>query len=201
MSTAVVDGPAYVGLGVGAPLEAPAVEPRIAADTVPLPAELLDGGEEIILALKPSLWFVWFDSFKWIVTGLVVVAGAAVAGGRMQWMAFSTLVQITALVVASRLGIGLLRWVSRFYVLTNRRVMRLRGVFRADVCDTLLTDILHTRVTAAFYERGLKLGTLRFTTEDADRHSAHWYHLPRAEQVHAEVRAAIRRALDRKPLG
>jgi hypothetical protein len=32
------------------------------ADRVSLPADLLDGGEIVLLALRPSLWFLVFDS-------------------------------------------------------------------------------------------------------------------------------------------
>ena len=51
------------------------------------------------------------------------------------WLAFATwtiaagsLAQLVMAVVGLRLGLALLQWVSRVYVLTNRRVMRIRGV-------------------------------------------------------------------------
>ena len=38
-----------------------------------VPAQLLDGGEVVILAIKPSLWFILFNSFRWVaVLGLLV---------------------------------------------------------------------------------------------------------------------------------
>src|SRR5437016_3942167 len=43
----------------GAPSEA------IVADVL-VPAHLLDGGEIVIFAIKPSLWFVIFSSVRWL---------------------------------------------------------------------------------------------------------------------------------------
>ena len=66
----------------------------------------------VILALKPSLWFVPFDSLKWLAAGVVVLVGAALAGGPMQLVSYSALLQGTIVVVICRVAVALLRWVS-----------------------------------------------------------------------------------------
>lgn len=184
----------------GAATEAPVTPSLTKAEPIALPMDILDGGEVIILALKPSLWFVLFDSLKWIVAGAVVIAGWALAGNT--WARFSETLaaQLTMLAVGCRLGVALLRWVSRFYVLTNRRVMRVRGVFRPDVLDIQLTRVMNTRVTQALNERMTALGTLHFAADRPMPRDCAWRNIAHPEEVHAEVRRAIERALDNHPV-
>ena len=201
MCTATLESPAYSGIGPGTTAEAPPDEPAVRTGNLPLPAELLDGGEVVILARKPSLWFVLFDSIQWMVAGAVVIVGAALAGGHMDLVTYSTLVQGTLVVVACRIGIALLRWVSRFYVLTNRRTLHIHGVLRAHILGIALTDILNTRVTVGWHERPVGLGTLRFACEQTAQHDTAWHNLASPDEVHAEVRRAIERAIDQQQSG
>ncbi|MCK4658954.1 MAG: PH domain-containing protein [Phycisphaerae bacterium] len=201
MCTATLESPTYSGVGPGAATEAPAEEPVVSAEKILLPVDLLDGGEVVILALKPSLWFVLFDSAKWMVAGVVLIVGAALAGGRMEGVSYLTLAQGTMLVVACRVAVALLRWVSRFYVLTDRRVLRIHGVLRANILDIALTDIINTRVTALWHERLAGLGTLRFACQSAEQNNTSWCHLAKPDEVHSQVRRAIERAIDRRHHG
>jgi hypothetical protein len=107
--------------------------------------------------------------------------------------------ELACLMIAARVGVALLRWVSRFYVLTNRRVMRLRGVFRADVCSCLLLDVRNTRVIRGLHERAAKLGTLEFISDKLAGLDPHWYNIAKSDEVHARVRRAIERAIDNQP--
>jgi hypothetical protein len=90
--------------------------------------------------------------------------------------------------------------VSRFYVLTNRRVMRIRGVRWADVLDILLTRVINTRLTQAPHEKVTALGTLHFAADQPVQRDCAWRHVAHPEEVHAEVRRAIERALDHQPV-
>jgi hypothetical protein len=199
MNTATLESPNCTGMGAGTAAEAPAEKPvAVRAARMSLPLELLDGGEVVILALKPSLWLVLFDSLKWIVAGVVVMTGAAWAGGSWAGISYSTLVQGIVLVMVVRSAVALLRWVSRFYVLTNRRVLRIHGVFRAHILDIPLTDILNTRVTVGWSERLVALGTLRFACAQAPAHDPSWHCIAHPDEIHAQVRRAVERALDRQ---
>jgi len=198
MSTTTLESTSFSGIGPGTTAEAPPEESAASTENVRLPVELLDGGEVLILALKPSLWFVLFDSLKWIVAGGVVITGAALAGGRMDLVSYSALIQGTVLVIACRVAVALLRWVSRFYVLTNRRVLRICGVLRVHVLDIALVDVINTRVTVSWHEHGAGLGTIRFACEQAASNDTAWHNIARPDAVHAQVRRAIERAIDRQ---
>ena len=122
------------------------------------------------------------------------------AGGTWALFSETLAAQVTMLAVACRLGVAVLRWVSRFYVLTNRRVMRIRGVLRADVLDITLPRVINTRVTQALNERMTGLGTLHFAADQPMPRDCAWHNIARPEEVHAEVRRAIERALDNQPV-
>ena len=192
--------PVLTAASAASSTEAPTAPPLTRTEPIALPLDLLDGGEIIILAIKPSLWFVLFDSIKWIVAAAVVIGGWALAGNT--WARFSDTLaaQLTLLVVATRLGVAVLRWVSRFYVLTNRRVMRIRGVLRPDVRDILLPRVINTRLTQALHEKITGLGTLHFAADKPLPSDCAWRNIARPEEVHAEVRRAIERALDHHPV-
>src|SRR5262245_46491126 len=104
--------------------QAPAPTMTLAADGL-VPAQLLDGGEIIILALKPSLWFVPIVSLRWLALAVLLFACAQWSGlAGYSW----TLIQVALIIAFGRLGYAMLQWASRSYYLTNRRVMRIRGV-------------------------------------------------------------------------
>ena len=60
-----------------------------------------------------------------------------------------------------------MQWASRVYVLTNRRIMRIRGVFSADLFECALVKIIGSKVVAGPHERVLRLGTIRFNVGQA----------------------------------
>ena len=63
---------------------------------------------------------------------------------------------------------------SRLYVLTDRRILRVRGVFRRSVVDCPLDRIQHITLTRLFRERLTGLGTLGFATAGNDGVEAYW---------------------------
>lgn len=163
-------------------------------DVALLPADLIGGDESVIFAIKPSLWFIVFDSAGWIITALILVIGASWFAEAIPAISESQFMTVVLTGVSLRVCIALLRWVSRFYVLTNRRVMRIRGVFRADVFECPLVNIRDTAVDVTFHEALAKLGTLKFTIRDRRENHAAWRNVASPHDVHAEVRKAIDRA-------
>ncbi|NOS99191.1 MAG: PH domain-containing protein [Phycisphaerales bacterium] len=169
------------------------------ADVAMIPQTLLGGDESILFAIKPSLWFVFFDSAVWLVGCLVAILCGSWIARVTPSMTEPQVMSAVLTVAGIRVGIALLRWVSRFYVLTNRRMMRIRGVFKADVFECPLVNIRNTVVTHGFPEALANLGTLHFIISESGEFRAAWRNLPHPHDVHAEVRKAIRRAIDCQP--
>ena len=168
---------------------------RTSAESLVIPADILDGGEIVLLAIKPSLWFVVFDSARWIVVGALLLILAAVTPLRPIDLSVPSITQLAFLIMAGRMGVGLLRWVSQFYVLTNRRIMRLRGVFKADIHSCPLLRIRRTGVSVGLHERITNLGTIHFFVDAEPNPDLHWRQVAHADEVHDR----IRRAIDRLP--
>ncbi len=159
-----------------------------------LPAHLLNGDEIVILAVKPSLWFIVFTSARWLLGLLVVALLAGWIGQRFPFLNRPLIIQGTVALGAARVGLAMLQWVSRLYVLTNRRVMRIRGILNIDLFECPLTKIQNTYVTLAWYERLTRLGTIAFATAGTAVIEACWTHVNNPLELHERVRSAIQRA-------
>lgn len=163
-------------------------KPRAAA--IPL----LDGGEIILFSLKPSLWYVAIVSARPVL--LTSLAAAAVAyASRDGWTTLGS-VMFVALVIATitRIMLAALQWASRLYVLTNRRVMRFKGVFNVELLEASLLQVQQTDLNIAWYQRWLRLGTIRMQTRCRDAERIVWAHASRPAAVYHTLIRAIRRA-------
>lgn len=90
-----------------------------------LPADLLDNDEIVIFAVKPSLWMIVFLSFRWLAAMGVVIVMAVECRQQLAWVNPKTVVHVAAALGAVRVGLAMLQWASKLYVLTNRRILRL----------------------------------------------------------------------------
>jgi uncharacterized membrane protein YdbT with pleckstrin-like domain len=149
------------------------------------------------LAIKPSMWFVALSSFRWVALGvaMMVFSTSDWSPGQFKWYIYYA----GCWIALGRIGWSVLEWVSTLYVLTNYRVMRLRGVFNIDLFECRLRNVQNTFLTASFAERILRIGTITFQTGSAG--TASWRMVARPWEIHEQVVAAIRRAQDRNGNG
>lgn len=171
-------------------------EPIAAVDI--LPAHLLDGGEIVILAIKPSLWFILFTSFRWLIAMLLIILTSKWLGEIIPHLNSMMIIKGALVLAAARLGFAMLHWVSRLYVLTNRRIMRLTGILNIDIFECPLTKIQNTYLSLAWYERITGLGTISFATAGTGGIEASWINVNNPTELHERVRSAIHRA--QKPM-
>jgi uncharacterized membrane protein YdbT with pleckstrin-like domain len=160
--------------------------------TPALPEQLLDGGELIVFAIKPSLWFIVLASAKWLAAALVIWVAARAA---LSSTLALPLMQLAAAVAIARMAWATMQWSTRLYVLTNRRVMRIRGVFNVQVFECPLSRIENTELLLSLGERLVRAGTIYFSTASGD--SSVWRTVARPLEVHERLREAIRRARNR----
>jgi hypothetical protein len=167
-----------------------------------VPAHLLNEGEQIILAIKPSLWFIVFRSAPLILILFLFLLGFGYffpvesLGG---WS--RTIHQGVAIVIFLQLLSAVLQWTSRLYVLTDRRIMRVRGIVNIDVFECPLMKIQNTYITLAWYERLFGLGTILFATAGTAGLEAAWQNISQPLEVHELIRKAIFEAQRRWPNG
>jgi len=156
--------------------------------------ELLGGDEIIQLSIKPSLWYIPLVSLN-VVVPMLLLAAAVAFGMRFGWNLIGTIVFQAALcIAAARVAIAALQWASRLYILTNRRVMRFRGVLNVEVADCPLARIREASLDVAWYQRLPRLGTIHITPAKDAAPMFTWDHLARPSTVYQTLIRAIRRA-------
>ena len=174
-----------------------ATAPTISSLVGVVPEKLLDEGEIVILAIKPSLWSILFNSTKVLVALVVLVALASYlptsAFDRIG-VSMTTACQIVVVLMILQLTVAFLQWLSRVYVLTNRRVMRIQGVLNVEVFEAPLLKIQNTFITLAIHERVFRLGSIHFATAGTGLLEATWMNVNSPLETHEIVRNAIRHA-------
>jgi membrane protein YdbS with pleckstrin-like domain len=165
-----------------------------------VPAHLLGDGEQIILAIKPSLWFIVFHSAPLIVIMTLFLIGLRYffpGEGLSSWS--RTIHQVVAAVIFLRLLTSVLLWTSRLYILTDRRILRIKGIFNIDLFECPLVKIQNTFMSLAWYERLLGLGTILFATAGTAGAEAAWQNINQPLEVNELIQKAIIDAQRRWP--
>ena len=163
-------------------------------DGVPLfAAAMLEPAEIIIGVWRPSIAWIALRSAR----GLLAIAAlsmlvAASAGWAGQTWGGIALQAGTVLAVA-RAGAAFAEWASRVYVLTDRRVLRRRGVLAPTVYSANLNALRRVELLQNGIDRALRTGTITFSTRVEGRYEAAWLMVPRGTDVLAVVEDARRR--------
>ncbi len=162
-----------------------------------VPAHLISKDEQIILAIKPSMWFILFNSAKLIIFLLVVLLFTHLFRSNLSYYWYQKILQISAILFLVQLIASFLQWLSRLYILTDRRVLRIRGVFNIDIFEAPLTKIQNTFLTFGIHERIFGLGSIHFATAGTSRTEASWVNINHPLEVHEIVRETIRKSQNR----
>ncbi len=159
-----------------------------------IPSQLLQPSEIIILLLKPSPWYIVLGSLGALAAIAVFAAIALLLQSRgLIPIARGDLLFSAAGVVAVRLFWQFLDWLSRLYVLTDQRIIRMKGVTRVQVFETPLKNVQHTETIFTLRERLFALGTITFATSGTAGIDASWLMVPQPLEVHRIVVQALRR--------
>lgn len=153
-----------------------------------LPAELLQPGEVIILLLKPSLWYLLLMPLRTLLMIVllsyamfylcdyislpmtrhdILIAGGGLFGLRVFWQ--------------------FLNWLSRIYVLTDQRIIRVKGVFHVEIFEAPLKKLQHTQTTFLVRERLFGLGSIHFYTAGTNMPEASWEMITHPLEAHQQI--------------
>ena len=132
---------------------------------------------------------------------LAVLALLAVSGnylGRI-WPTvhgLKTIELLCGLFALVRLAAACCQWAGTLYVLTSRRVLRIRGGIKVDIVGCPLVDIRQTAMlTTGLLERFGRIGTLFFQTEKGNLTGGEWVHISRPGEVLKMIDKARTQAL------
>ncbi len=169
-------------VGVGAAAATPSLATLLTRN-------VLQDGEIILLILKPSLWFIVFSSMRFAAVIVLLLVIARVLPGPD-----AAVMQIGVLLVIGRVMWAVLQWMSRLYILTDRRIIRLQGVFTVDVFESPLRKVARTRLIFSLRERLAGLGSIEIIPEDNSLPVGGWQTINHPAEVHEKVVATINRA-------
>lgn len=172
----------------------PADEPADPRAAVMLPAQLLQPGEIIILLIKPSAWSIILEAAGSIVAlaALIVIAMVIDSFGFTS-VGRHDLLLLGVGLIGLRLFWQFLEWLSRVYVLTDRRVIRVEGVIRINIFEAPLKQVQHTNLLITARERLFGLGTISFSTAGTAHPDAYWRMVARPLDVHQAVIQTLQR--------
>ena len=156
--------------------------------------KLLSDGEVILAVMRPSIWYV----VLWPLGSLLVIMGMVFAlawATRFSWVGWtdSQVFGLGLVLLAIRLTWQFLEWANRLYILTDRRVLRRKGVFQVDVFEARLDRIQQTSVLQLVRERIFGLGSLAFATAGTSTLDAIWEAIADPFEAQRMVTEAINR--------
>jgi hypothetical protein len=170
--------------------------PTATAAVTPLGALLarhvIRDGEVVLLALKPSRWFILLSSLRFVAVVAIVALGLIASERRYnrEWF----WVEAAIFLIGGRIMWAVLQWMGRLYVLTDMRVIRLSGVFRLEIFDCALRKVARTQVTASVKERVCATGSIEIIPSDEQCATGVWQTVPRPVEVNEMIVSTINKA-------
>jgi dephospho-CoA kinase len=151
--------------------------------------------ERVVLWLRPSLLFIVIRP-RWVLVTIAAAAGAVWFGARALDLPVlgSRAVSIGAALIALVSVWQFIEWLSRLYVLTDRRLLSIAGVLNQNVADVPLRNVRNLVVVRGLIERLTGLGTLGAASAGTDGYELVWLLLARPDSVLATVRQHVEAA-------
>lgn len=175
------------GMAAGPVVAAP---PAVLGVATLLTGQVLRDGEIVTLILKPSRWSIVLACLGWTAAVLIAAIAAQLANSRFTHV----YVEAAAFAISARLMWATLSWMGRLYVLTDQRILRISGVYTADIFECPLRKVARVRPVPIFRERLLRLGSLEIVPEDDNRSCAVWQTIRKPRDVQEQIQRAVRRA-------
>jgi uncharacterized membrane protein YdbT with pleckstrin-like domain len=161
-----------------------------------MPEQILHEDEVVLLLTKPSLWFIVLTSFRFVlaVTLLGVLVVKVFELGTSGSVTPGSVGMVTALLCLGRVVWAILVWTSHTYMLTNLRVVTIKGVVNVAVFQAPLRKIQRTVLYKPLAMRLFGVGTIGFATAATTDFDSTWVMVGRPVAVHETVVAAINKA-------
>jgi hypothetical protein len=159
-----------------------------------VPAQILHEDEIVLLLAKPSLFWILYSSAPFLLaTALLGILAAQVSN--LANVTPYTVSLIAVLVATGRLIWALLVWTSHIYMLTNIRILTIKGVINVHMFQAHLRKIQSTRVYRPLGQRLFSTGTLGFSTAAAaGAPESTWTMIHRPLETHEQILAAIHKS-------
>jgi uncharacterized membrane protein YdbT with pleckstrin-like domain len=163
-----------------------------------VPEQILHEDEVVILLTKPSIFFIFYTSFFFCVAalGLGILLAQMTLYSPSAYITPTAIALLTVLACGGRLVWALLVWTSHTYMLTNQRIVTIKGVINVHMFQAHLRKIQKTDLYRPLIFRLLGTGTLAFSTAASEIDST-WTMIARPIETHEQVVAAINKMQSR----
>lgn len=175
-------------------VEAPPGSTDVVTGPIAVPRHVIDGGEIILLAIKPSMWRPVFDALPCLLTCAALIAVVLWREFPLPGLSMTATVQMIFLIVGVRLGIAIVRWVPTWHMLTNRRLINIQGVRAPRVSSCPLKGICNASLTASPLEKITHLGTISFETTPQEGPLGQWESIACPNEVCDAIKRAVHEA-------
>ncbi len=164
-----------------------------------VPEQILHEDEIVLLLTKPSILFIIYSSFFFVLGTLVlgIILAQFTQLRPNAYFTANTVAFVTVLVCIGRLIWALLVWTSHIYMLTNLRIVTIKGVLNVHIFQTQLRKIQKTDLFRPLVQRILGTGTIAFSTAAVGGNSSWdstWFMIARPLETHEQVVAAINKS-------
>jgi hypothetical protein len=159
-----------------------------------LAGHILRDGEIVVLLLRPSRWFIMLSSMRFVTIVAILTIAGIIFAQRYEAAVRLPLLEIGLLLAAGRLIWGVLQWMSRLYILTNLRILRLSGVFNVEIYDCALRKVARSLLDRTLPERLCRIGSILIIPQEEDCPIGSWQMVAEPGRVQQQVAAAIARA-------
>ena len=159
-----------------------------------LASHILRDGEVVLLILRPSLWFIFLSSARFLATALVFVAAVRLMLTMPSHAVVRSLIELGVTAISARLMWATLQWMSRLYILTDLRVVSVSGVFHVNIFDCPLRKVARTRLIRNYQDRVTGVGSIEMIPMDEASPFGEWQTIATPIQVHEQIVATINRA-------
>jgi uncharacterized membrane protein YdbT with pleckstrin-like domain len=125
------------------------------------------GENERILLVTRQHWFVLFSAILAEIVVMLIVIVAIIATAIFNPLAaFGFLLILIPLAIMLR---DILVWYNRQYIVTNRRVIQIFGIFNKSVVDSSLEKVNDVKMVQSFFGRLFDYGDVEILTRSSSR--------------------------------
>ncbi|HTV48531.1 MAG TPA: PH domain-containing protein [Phycisphaerae bacterium] len=157
------------------------------------PELTLHGNEIVILMVRPSLWYIFAGSFRFnaifVLLALLIYHTQLLA----TYIRATALAEITTILVLIRLVYAMMDWTSQVYLLTNCRVVTIKGLLHPELYQVSLPKISQTRLMRSVVQQLFKVGSIGFVVTDQIEPEGIWEWISHPDRVQQQIEAALKK--------
>src|SRR5579872_3131154 len=150
-----------------------------------LGSHVLRDGELVLLILKPSLWFIAFNSLAFALVSAITATALALIDHRMHDHFYF---EAALFVVTGRVMWSVLQWMGRIYILTDQRVLRISGIFSVEIFDCPLRKVVRARMVSTSREKLVGVGSIEIIPSDEAIPTAIWQTIAKPKEILERLR-------------